>query len=543
MGQRAQATGLGATTESPSTSVKNDLIDLDLISGSAYTMKSKCQQGWLVSCVQTIVHVALLPLHLKWWSSRTTPRVAALLLVLYCAQLISLQLYYHQQSWTTPGASGKNSSNNRSGSGGNDKFSAVPTAEVLMPLAMMFVLGVVHTQIVGAARSVSSSSMTKAAAATASSSAASAAAAAATTTSSSTSTTAAAAASVSASSKPPSRNGRHHGGRHRRTSGTSSSSSTTHDHEEVEEEEEDDDEEPMLMDVDDHCGGGGGHHNAPSEVDVACSEVEILSLEQHTECSSSPQSSNSSSSLSSPTNRKRSFTTGGTSAAAAAAAVATLESLSRKSSATHRHRRRVFSDSSHKKRSSIKGLRRMARRPSNTNKNGSDALNKSLQVLKQNDVHDARAATSLWNEEDDDDNMGSSFLPQGGGGGRSVGNGEASSYDSDGTTVSPIMTVMPGEGAKLWDEFQHSINTSEEDVHNDHQDRESLSRQIRSSLNNQQQKISSSKFHKVCLTNDIITGNNNGKPQPPPTAEVPSLPSNELKGKSRRFLFVLVLKF
>jgi hypothetical protein len=110
--------------------VKTELIDLDLIRGSAFT-KAKPQQGWLAAIYSGINRVILLPFYLKWWKEQTNPLISALLLTLYSLQVISLSIYFEN------------------GLSSSEEFSEVPTSEVLMPIVMMLILGVIHTQIVG----------------------------------------------------------------------------------------------------------------------------------------------------------------------------------------------------------------------------------------------------------------------------------------------------------------------------------------------------------------------------------------------------------
>ncbi|KAI2801742.1 Male germ-cell putative homeodomain transcription factor, partial [Blomia tropicalis] len=155
-----------STFPSPMT---NDLIDLDLISGSAYTVKPKSQQGWLSSFGHAIVRVLFFPLYFKWWSERTNATLTSLLLLLYLLQGVALRLYYHRgitffTIQNLPAAFASNvtkanySSTSKSNSSTNE-FSEVPPTEVLMPIAMMLVLGVIHTQIVGTKSSNSHSTI------------------------------------------------------------------------------------------------------------------------------------------------------------------------------------------------------------------------------------------------------------------------------------------------------------------------------------------------------------------------------------------------
>lgn len=109
--------------------VKTELIDLDLVRGSAFT-KAKSQQGWLTASFTGIIRVILLPFYLRWWSEQTNSLVCGLFLCLYLLQAMAIQLYF------------ENVFNSKD-------FAEVPVSEVLMPVFMMLILGAVQSQIVG----------------------------------------------------------------------------------------------------------------------------------------------------------------------------------------------------------------------------------------------------------------------------------------------------------------------------------------------------------------------------------------------------------
>lgn len=143
----------------------NDLIDLDLISGSAYTVKAKSQQGWLSALGHAVLRVLLFPLYIRWWADRTGARLTLFLLLLYLLEVVALRLYYHRGitllsvqnggyyafggNETTTGSTNTSGKSTGSASGSTSEYSEVSPTEVLMPIAMAFVLGVIHTQIVG----------------------------------------------------------------------------------------------------------------------------------------------------------------------------------------------------------------------------------------------------------------------------------------------------------------------------------------------------------------------------------------------------------
>ena len=106
-------------------------------------------------------------MYLKWWSERTNGKLASLLLLLYLLQVIGLRLYYNRgitlftiqnlpAAFSTNATNISTSSNRQQST--NNEFAEVSPTEVLMPIAMMLVLGVIHTQIVGTKFSNSHSS-------------------------------------------------------------------------------------------------------------------------------------------------------------------------------------------------------------------------------------------------------------------------------------------------------------------------------------------------------------------------------------------------
>ncbi|KAI7684958.1 Putative homeodomain transcription factor, partial [Sarcoptes scabiei] len=137
--------------------IQNDLIDLDLISGSAFTMKSKSQQGWISMLIHAIFRVLFFPLYLNWWSKQTNSQVIGLLFILYCLQLVSIRFYYQKNLTSSSSASSLSnlSDSNESflsassSTKQSNEYLEIPSTEILMPIAMMIVLGIIHMQIVG----------------------------------------------------------------------------------------------------------------------------------------------------------------------------------------------------------------------------------------------------------------------------------------------------------------------------------------------------------------------------------------------------------
>lgn len=106
--------------------IKAELIDIDLVRGSTFK-KSKPQNSWLALATNGVVRVLLFPLYYSWWKQQTSTGICVFLLVLYFLQLGSLCLHSSQ----------------------DDALIAENTlTEVLTPIAMMLVLGIMHAQVV-----------------------------------------------------------------------------------------------------------------------------------------------------------------------------------------------------------------------------------------------------------------------------------------------------------------------------------------------------------------------------------------------------------
>ncbi|KAL1435248.1 hypothetical protein MTO96_011169 [Rhipicephalus appendiculatus] len=105
--------------------IKAELIDIDLVRGSTFK-KSKPQNSWLALATNGVVRVLLFPLYYSWWKQQTSTGICVFLLVLYFLQLGSLCLHSSQ----------------------DDALIAENTlTEVLTPIAMMLVLGIMHAQV------------------------------------------------------------------------------------------------------------------------------------------------------------------------------------------------------------------------------------------------------------------------------------------------------------------------------------------------------------------------------------------------------------
>lgn len=104
--------------------VKPDLIDVDLVRGSAFA-KAKPESPWTSLTRKGIVRVVFFPFFFRWWIQVTSRAVFYLLLSLYLLQVLAAVLFF---SVSSP----------------HD----VPVTEVFGAIWLMLLLGTVHCQIV-----------------------------------------------------------------------------------------------------------------------------------------------------------------------------------------------------------------------------------------------------------------------------------------------------------------------------------------------------------------------------------------------------------
>ncbi|EMP32127.1 Putative homeodomain transcription factor 2, partial [Chelonia mydas] len=104
--------------------VKPDLIDVDLVRGSAFA-KAKPESPWTSLTRKGIVRVVFFPFFYRWWLQVTSNVIFFWLLVLYLLQVTAIVLFY-------TAASPHN----------------IPLTEVIGPIWLMLLLGTVHCQIV-----------------------------------------------------------------------------------------------------------------------------------------------------------------------------------------------------------------------------------------------------------------------------------------------------------------------------------------------------------------------------------------------------------
>ncbi|XP_068962631.1 protein PHTF2 isoform X3 [Petaurus breviceps papuanus] len=104
--------------------VKPDLIDVDLVRGSAFA-KAKPESPWTSLTRKGIVRVVFFPFFFRWWLQVTSKVIFFWLLVLYLLQVAAIVLFC-----SAPGPH------------------SIPLTEVIGPVWLMLLLGTVHCQIV-----------------------------------------------------------------------------------------------------------------------------------------------------------------------------------------------------------------------------------------------------------------------------------------------------------------------------------------------------------------------------------------------------------
>ncbi|KAM9403523.1 protein PHTF2-like isoform 17-T38 [Salvelinus alpinus] len=104
--------------------VKADLIDVDLVRGSAFA-KAKPESPWTSLTRKGLVRVVLFPFFFRWWIQVTSRAIFLLLLLLYLLQVAAAALFF---TIAQP--------------------HSIPTTEVFGAIWLMLLLGTVHCQIV-----------------------------------------------------------------------------------------------------------------------------------------------------------------------------------------------------------------------------------------------------------------------------------------------------------------------------------------------------------------------------------------------------------
>ncbi|XP_050433253.1 protein PHTF1 isoform X3 [Adelges cooleyi] len=112
--------------------LKTDLIDVDLVRGSAFT-KAKPKHGFITVTRLAVIRLLLLPFYYSWYVHQTSWRLYLSLLFLYVVQLGNIILF----GYVTIVSAEE-----------DDVSLFVSIGEVLSPLIMMLILSIVHSQIV-----------------------------------------------------------------------------------------------------------------------------------------------------------------------------------------------------------------------------------------------------------------------------------------------------------------------------------------------------------------------------------------------------------
>ncbi|KAF2885534.1 hypothetical protein ILUMI_20684 [Ignelater luminosus] len=110
--------------------LKTEFIDIDLVRGSSFT-KAKPKHGFITVAKLATLRFFLLPLYSKWWVQQTSGKVFILLLSLYLLQLFNVSIYSYNINKLP-----------------EDSTEYVPCTEVVVPIIMMWVLSLIHSQIV-----------------------------------------------------------------------------------------------------------------------------------------------------------------------------------------------------------------------------------------------------------------------------------------------------------------------------------------------------------------------------------------------------------
>lgn len=106
------------------TKERRELLDVDLVKGSTFT-KAKPSHTSYIRTWKGLIRILFLPFFYKWWIQHTSAKFLAGALTLYLAQVFVILVYYYSEI-----------------------SSSACLFEVTNPLMFMFVLSIVHTQIV-----------------------------------------------------------------------------------------------------------------------------------------------------------------------------------------------------------------------------------------------------------------------------------------------------------------------------------------------------------------------------------------------------------
>lgn len=134
--------------------VKTELIDLDLIRGSAFS-KAKPKQGWIATTLLGFVRVLFFPFYLRWWTDQTNSVICTLLLFLYTAQITSIYIYFNPHphdlisSLLFLGDDDLDATTTATSQESNiiKELDEIPPSEVLVPVIMFIIISVIQSHI------------------------------------------------------------------------------------------------------------------------------------------------------------------------------------------------------------------------------------------------------------------------------------------------------------------------------------------------------------------------------------------------------------
>ncbi|KAL5014695.1 hypothetical protein ScPMuIL_008965 [Solemya velum] len=109
---------------------KTELIDVDLIRGSTFS-KTKPQVSWTYTTFKSVFRVLFFPLYYKWWLQQTSKRFWLFLVFLYVLQVASTVIFFRNVCDTETITQDE-----------------VTLSEVVVPVLLMLVLGLIHSQTV-----------------------------------------------------------------------------------------------------------------------------------------------------------------------------------------------------------------------------------------------------------------------------------------------------------------------------------------------------------------------------------------------------------
>lgn len=110
------------------TEQNRELLDIDLIKGSTFTKAAPSHTSYIRTWMG-LVKILFLPFYYQWWIKHTTGKFFVAILFLYISQIYVTVIYFNfPKAFSTT--------------------SEVSLFEVTNPLMFMFVLSIIHTQIV-----------------------------------------------------------------------------------------------------------------------------------------------------------------------------------------------------------------------------------------------------------------------------------------------------------------------------------------------------------------------------------------------------------